>query len=201
MMFRRFVLLLSLFIFAATCEAKYKKLVPIPEPYNAVCCIWVGDDGGSGTLIAVNGDTGLVLTARHVVLRTGRLCKCIWGDKECEGRVIAVSRETDAALVVIKDPPNIKPARFAPCRRENGPFIAVGYPYYSRDWPRLHTCRFIRLTYSKLIVDVKPEHGSSGGGVFDCHGCVVATVWRYHEKNGEHASGQALETFVRKYLR
>jgi len=189
----------SLILFAALLFAG---VASAAHPYDSACRVSIEHGarqvGGSGVLIAVEGERGLVLTVKHVALRAGNPAKCNWAGQVCLGQVLAVHPNADVALLVVTKPKNVRPVPIARPSKETGPFVLVGFPGYDRKTMRYQVGDFAGLSEKTLTVTCRPEKGMSGGPTFDRYGRVVGTVSAYSKfkQYGYVGSGDALVELV-----
>jgi hypothetical protein len=175
-------------------------------PYDSACQVAVQKSprrvvGGSGVLIGVSGEKALVLTVRHVALRAGLPVTCEWAGSVSHGKVLAVSPDSDVALLVVDRPPGVQPVPVAMPSAASGPFVLVGFPGYDRDTMRWQRGEFVAVEYDQLVVTCRPEKGMSGGPAFDRYGRVVGTVSAFGPRYGFCGSGAAMFDLLDDYLK
>lgn len=158
---------------------------------------------GSGTLVASNGDRGLILTCRHVAEQVGKQCVVTWeatGEK-ADGEVIDVVNatkgyESDLGLVVCRLPQGISPVEIAKFDPANGPFTCLGYRggefYVSISRHGTEKDGLIRLS-APLI------GGMSGGPCFDRYNRLVGVGVGSTTTDSVAADGEYLRELVAKY--
>lgn len=152
-------------------------------PYDAVCAISCGENGGSGTLVGVDDNgNGIVVSAAHVFEGVNqRNAACLFpafGETWIPARLAGFGRN-DSAVLFIKAPAGIhSPRSVRPAREEDGPFVAVGFPYYSRTSLRYSTGDYIGHTNSggEFQFSAHSHSGMSGGAVFNRHGDFVGVI-------------------------
>lgn len=136
---------------------------------------------GSGVII---DSRGYVLTNEHVVSGADQITVTFGNGKQYPGEVMGVDRETDVALVRLKElPPKLPVARLGDSRAlVPGQWaIAIGNPYGYQQTVTIgvigHTGRAVRLedrVYKRLIqTDAAINPGNSGGALCDIRGNVV----------------------------
>jgi Trypsin-like peptidase domain len=180
------------------------------DPYRAVCQIDMQISGicvtqGSGTLIAVSGTEGLVLSCRHVAECKGDKALVRWlGDSgtTTAGRVISVvpggSYNNDLALLVATVPAGVLPKRIAKFDPDNGPWRCVGYRRGV-----LYECIAYEASESEGLItfNAAPIGGMSGGCMLDADGCVVGVVVGTNKKllQGCAANGKYLSDLIESH--
>lgn len=143
---------------------------------------------GSGVLVARSGDTGLILSCRHVNTKVGLKVKVTWhgapgsgwpsGSITTVGKVVYSHKgddlPTDLALVQAPIPPGVDAIPVVPFDSANGPWRSVGY----RDNKLLVSeASGVEPGEDGLVVFNAPYlQGMSGGAVFDRYGRVVAVI-------------------------
>lgn len=175
------------------------------SPYNAVCTVGIPSVNhyGSGTLIAVSDDYGLVLTCAHVAKKKGLKADLVWtlDGVTSTGTVVAVHTENDLAAILCRRPHGIEAVPVRLPDRANGPFVNIGHPSYGRTIPHWQVGNYISVSSNRFIYDVKPYPGMSGGGTFDRQGYLCGVVIAYSKltQEGISASGVALGSFVDQF--
>lgn len=197
-----------LLLFAANAQAEW--------PRDCVCAIQCQDAGGSGTLVAVSKNHhGLVISAAHV-FRAGGMSgiTCYWPavKKRLKAHFLGMSNANDIAALDVPDCPDLKlPAGIVAAKETDGPFTAVGFPFYSRDSVRWTTGDFagydnVDREISMLITHQKTASGYSGGGRFNARGQYVGPISgtvgpdKQHMNDTYGAGGELMLSFVRKYM-
>jgi hypothetical protein len=159
--------------------------------------------GGSGTLIATDGQHALVLTVAHVAEKVGSRVTCQWGSQKVTGHVAAVHPTADLALLLVNAPAGIKPVPIALPTADTDPLYLAGYPGYDRNTLRYQRGNFVDLDDEDLKVDCRPEKGMSGGPAYDKYGRVVGAVSSYEVAGpyGYCGSGKAMIELVQPYFK
>lgn len=178
-------------------------------PYTAIMEITIpgGQGYGTGTVVAKQGDTGLILTASHVALQPGDSVGLNWlsvaGQKTTGVTVKTMGGDTyatDMALIVGKVPAGIQPVKVVKFNPANGPFVAAGY----RD-------RLLRVggpyavvkktQADSLAIDSPLVHGQSGGALFDHYGNLTGVIIASDCKTWAICSdGAYLERLLSEYM-
>ncbi len=130
-------------------------------------------DLGSGTLVAGDGTTALVITCRHL-FREGRGALSVErpDHRRYPARLIGTSRVNDIAALEIPDP-GVKPLRIA----EQQPPAAtmIGWGDSRRPWK--HRGQLVEHDRDTVFYSFLPQEGDSGGGAFDDTGALAGVVW------------------------
>jgi hypothetical protein len=187
-------------------------------PYDACCEIdnAIGNtaSGGSGALVGVSDDSGLVLSCAHVFANEqmtrkeiGRVSVRFPAAGKYPARVLAVDLAHDLSALRIERPEGVEPVATVKITKADGPFTGAGYPsfgkfrYYQADLTNFEPpCRAIlnRRCYS----------GFSGGPLFNQYG-ELAGVLVQTGPSGEGRTptytvaiaGDVLVKFVRKWVK
>lgn len=142
---------------------------------------------GSGFVIDPEGH---VLTAAHVAVQPGWLVEARGPDgKNYVGRVVAVQKSSDSALVKLRDmASNARPVQpvAQPCLRRGEPIFSLGKPRRTSDTARLGevaSMSFGRpVTYKgfgysdAMVLKLETRKGESGGPVFTSSGRLAGMV-------------------------
>lgn len=176
------------------------------DPYRSVCQIRVSGGQGSGTLIGVADNQGLVLTARHVAVRIDATATLDWfyaGNQHTTGVVAAISPgdtlATDMALVVCSLPDDVAPLSVARFDPNNGPWRCFGF---KGDVPWETVALGAREHDGIIELDQPFTQGMSGGPVLDRDDNVVGIVVASDmESIGIASDGKTLAVLVAAHLR
>lgn len=162
-------------------------------PADSVCEIRVlmsgGYEQGSGTLIGVTVDKGVILTAGHVAIREGQKSTILWrmqGNQKSEGVTLAVTDTTaDQGLIVCDRPKDIRPVPVAAFDDKCGPWLSLGY----RDG-KFWTATATGCNYNKNRMELNTPyvHGMSGGPTLDNRGFLVGVVSAINAPNEDAAT-------------
>ena len=138
-----------------------------------------GISGGSGTHLGY----GLVLTNRHVAVRSGYRARVDFPDRQTfEGKVYSICRYADLALV---ECPEAARQPYAPLADQVAPKGAtvwkIGYPgnrgrrQEERAGAMANT---VQVEWGKSNeINLHCSSGDSGGGIFDAHGRLTGVLW------------------------
>lgn len=141
---------------------------------------------GSGFVIDHKGH---VVTAAHVGLRKGALVSAIGPlGKSFSGKVVAIQRIGDMALIKLNAPENLTPVRpvATPCLVAGDSVLSLGKPGLHRDVARVGMVSKLRFSkkvrYQKygydeaMVLHLQTRRGESGGPVFDKSGAFVGMI-------------------------
>lgn len=158
----------------------------IPTTVN----IQVGNAQGSGVIV---GKEGEILTAAHVIGRTGRTVTIILSDgRRIKGETMGLSRKLDVGLVKITDKGDWPVAEMGDMKdvKVGNWCIATGHPggYRKNRPPVVRLGRVILKRNDVIQTDCTLVGGDSGGPVFDMDGKVIginsrigaSTAWNFH---------------------
>lgn len=174
---KRRLTIFLLFVLYALCGI----IAHAAHPYDSVCRVLTRTSGGSGTLVYnAPGKYALVLCARHVTPRQGEWVSCTWGDTTCEGIAWKLHPHADISLLMVASPPGLRPVDVAMPSPETGPFVAAGFPSYSREKLHYQISTFKDRDQYTLYVNKAPWPGMSGGACFDRYGRIVGVVVTAH---------------------
>lgn len=133
------------------------------------------DGGGAGSGVVWRPD-GVVVTNAHVV-RTERATVALWDGRELRGRVVALDRRRDLAVVLVDARELSAPALGEAARLRPGELVfALGNPL---GWVGalgmgvVHAVVPGRRGPRWVLADIRLAPGNSGGPLFDARGEVV----------------------------
>ena len=174
-------------------------------PHPAVARIIVPESGatayGSGTLVDVRDQYGLVVTNWHVVRDSQGVVEVTFPSGfRSQARPLKVDSEWDLAALVIWRPP-IEPVRLAPHAPRPGDLLTIhGYGqgqyriatgrctnYYA---PRLH------FPQEMVELDVEARQGDSGGPIFNQEGELAGVLFGAGEGTTLGSFGPRVGTFL-----
>jgi hypothetical protein len=178
-------------------------LAPYPS-HAAHCRIMVGDgSAGSGTLVAQNSTTGLVLTCSHLFDdSTSGILVVFPSGARYGARLVDRDRAHDLAVLLIRRP-DVEPVEVND-DTPSGPLAACGYGPDGRfrcvRGNVVGQATPVGATYPSAVVSGAVRPGDSGGGVLDVLGRLVGVVWG--ERNGQTylTCGQPLREFLSRVL-
>ena len=141
---------------------------------------------GSGFIIDTKGH---VVTAAHVGLRKGALVTAIGPQgKRFSGKVVALQRIGDMALIKLNAPETLVPVRPVknPCLAPGAAVLSLGKPGVHRDVARVGVVsklyfkkkvRYQKYGYDEaMVLQLQTRRGESGGPVFDSSGALVGMI-------------------------
>lgn len=172
--------------------------------FSSVCNITCPPYGGSATLVAVNGNRGLVVSAAHVFEEGDRsriTCTFPSGER-CRARLLGLARPDFAALVVENPPDVATPHCVRPARKEDGPFSQVGYPAMGQGRQMYVTANYLGYdNESRLHITGRSWSGFSGGALFNRYGEFVGTITGFDDESALIPSGPAMSRFIGRWMR
>jgi hypothetical protein len=164
----------------------YDSLPGDVTPHPAVARIIVPEDGatafGSGTLVGVHGQHGLVVTNWHVVRDAAGLVDVVFPDGfHSHATPLKVDQDWDlAALVVWK--PNVEPVKIAAYPPRPGDLLTIHG--YGRGKYRVATGRCTNyyspqpnFPHEMVELDVEARQGDSGGPIFNQQGELAGVLF------------------------
>jgi hypothetical protein len=164
----------------------YDSLPGDVTPHPAVARIIVPEDGstafGSGTLVGVHDNHGLVVTNWHVVRGATGLVDVVFPDGfHSHATPLKVDQDWDlAALVVWK--PNVEPVRIAAQPSRPGDLLTIHG--YGRGKYRVATGRCTNyyspqpnFPHEMVELDVEARQGDSGGPIFNQQGELAGVLF------------------------
>jgi len=157
------------------------------KPHPAVARISAPEQGaisfGSGTLVYVEGDYGLVVTNWHVVRdATGEIGVVFPSGFHSPASVAKVDRDWDLAALVIWRPPSIEPVAISDAPPQPGqPLTIAGYG--SGDFRSLrgrctqYVAPGVNLPFEMVEVSAQARQGDSGGPIFNDRGELAGVLF------------------------
>lgn len=159
---------------------------PPQKPHPAVVRVIAPENGGtsygSGTLVDVRGDYGLVLTNWHVVSDATHTIEVLFPDGfRTAARVITTDRTWDLAALAIWRP-NVEPVRLAArAPRPGEPLTIAGYGSGNYRAVTGRCTQYVAPSLSKpyemVEVSVAARQGDSGGPIFNTQGELAGVLW------------------------
>ncbi len=156
------------------------------RPHPAVVRVIAPEEGGtsfgSGTLVDVRGDYGLVLTNWHVVADATHTIEVLFPDGfRTAARVITTDRTWDLAVLAVWRP-NVAPVRLASQPPKPGePLTIAGYGS-GKYRAVTGTCTqyvapALNRPYEMVELSVAARQGDSGGPIFNSQGELAGVLW------------------------
>ena len=150
------------------------------NPYPAICKIDMGEWTGSGTLIAVDDNAGLILSCRHVAVRTGSQADVFWpgaGGQLTSATAYYVDPgngfTSDISCFVTTRPKGVKPLTVTQFDDTQGPWVGLGY---RGDHLRMSITGEATAKGTLIRCPVPAIGGMSGGPLLDKKGRIVGVV-------------------------
>lgn len=181
------------------------------DTYRSVCQIDVQKGSrtwqGSGTLVALNGEYGLILSCRHVNTVEGMPVTVSWygaGNIKTAG-VVHYSMpgktfSTDLATVIAKVPSGIRPVPIAKFDTVSGPWYSVGYR--GNVFLESIASRGSYVEPNLLYLNAPYLGGMSGGATFNRRGELVGVIVASDRFTlGVSTDGPALHDMLRAYMK
>ena len=181
------------------------------ESFRSIAQLKMPKWSGSGTLIAVDGNRGLVLSCRHVAQKVGNKVELRWyaTSQETDGIVVEVVSKTgrgrrnsswqnDLALVEADIPAGLKPVPVAKFDPDNGPWTCQGF---RNGTGYTAITNKAEEKNGRLVLSALFWGGESGGAVLDKYGHLVGVIVASNTKGsyGIAANGEALQIMLEKY--
>ncbi len=167
-------------------QAVYDSLPGDPTPHPAVARIIVPEDGstafGSGTLVGVHDDRGLVVTNWHVVRDAVGLVDVVFPDGfRSHAKPLKIDSDWDLAALVIWRP-KVEPVKIATQPPRPGDLLTIHG--YGRGKYRIATGRCttyyapkIDYPHEMVELDVEARQGDSGGPIFNQAGELAGVLF------------------------
>jgi hypothetical protein len=184
--------------------------VPSSLGHSAHCRIFVADGStGSGTLIARNDATGLVLTCAHLFdAATSNIIVAFPDGARYGGRLIDRDRANDLAAVLIGHP-DVGPVSVDDDWRIElsaaSMLTAGGYGGDGRfrpvRGPVSGTVQAVGATDPSVKITGTVRPGDSGGGVLDADGRLIGVVWGCRDGETYFTCGRPLRAFLDRVWR
>ena len=173
-------------LFGTRSNAVYDSAPGNVTPHPAVARIIVPEDGstafGSGTLVGVNKDHGLVITNWHVVRDGTGLVEVVFPDGfRSNAKPLKVDSDWDLAALIIWRP-NVEPVKIATQPPRQGDLLTIHG--YGRGQYRIatgHCTNYfsprIDFPHEMVELDVEARQGDSGGPIFNQSGELAGVLF------------------------
>jgi hypothetical protein len=174
------------FFFGNRSKPIYDSLPGDAKPHPAVARIIVPEDGatafGSGTLVGVRENRGLVVTNWHVVHKANGLVKVVFPDGfKSHAKPLKVDSDWDLAALVIWRP-QVEPVKIANQPPRPGDILTIHG--YGRGKYRIATGRCTtfyaphrNFPHEMVELDVEARQGDSGGPIFNQGGELAGVLF------------------------
>ncbi len=175
------------FLFGGGNQPLYDSLPGDVKPHPAVARIIVPEDGstayGSGTLVGVRDQHGLVVTNWHVVRDAVGMVEVVFPDGfRSNARPLQVDQDWDLAALVVWRPPGVEPVRIAAQPPRPGDVLTIHG--YGRGKYRIATGRCTtyyapqpNYPHEMVELDVEARQGDSGGPIFNQSGELAGVLF------------------------
>ncbi len=174
-------------LFGSHDHAVYDSLPGDVTPHPAVARIIVPEDGatafGSGTLVGVHENRGLVITNWHVVRDAVGLVDVVFPDGfHSHARPLKVDSDWDLAALVIWRPTGIEPVKIAAQPPRPGDLLTIhGYGRGKYRIATGHCTTFYSprpdFPHEMVELDVEARQGDSGGPIFNQAGELAGVLF------------------------
>src|SRR5436190_3377373 len=173
-------------LFGGRSKAVYDSAPGNVTPHPAVARIIVPEDGatafGSGTLVGVNKDHGLVITNWHVVRDGTGLVEVVFPDGfRSNAKPLKVDSDWDLAALVIWRP-NVEPVKIPAQPPRQGDLLTIHG--YGRGQYRIatgHCSNYfsprVDFPHEMVELDVEARQGDSGGPIFNQSGELAGILF------------------------
>src|SRR3954470_21687614 len=173
-------------LFGTRSKAVYDSAPGNATPHPAVARIIVPEDGatafGSGTLVGVNKDHGLVITNWHVVRDGTGLVEVVFPDGfRSNAKPLKVDSDWDLAALVIWRP-KVEPVKIAAQPPRQGDLLTIHG--YGRGQYRIatgHCTNYfsprVDFPHEMVELDVEARQGDSGGPIFNQSGELAGVLF------------------------
>lgn len=181
------------------------------KPFQSMVQLKMPKWSGSGTLIAVKGGRGLILSCRHVAYKVGNPVELQWVTvgQQTEGEVVEVVPRTgrrgtdkwqnDLALIEADVPAGLKPIPVAKFDANNGPWTCIGFRGKAAY---IAVTSEAKKVDDAIVLSALFWGGESGGAVLDKYGQLVGVIVASEDNSGSTgiaANGEALQALLEKY--
>jgi len=174
-------------------------------PHPAVVRVIVPEEGatsyGSGTLVDLRGEFGLVITNWHVVRDAKGMVEVVFpGGFKSKARSLKVDPDWDLAALVIWRPP-VEPVSIASIAPQPGDLLTIcgyGQGNYRAATGRCTQYYAPRLDFPRHMVelDVEARQGDSGGPIFNTQGELAGVLFGAGQGTTLGSFGGRVDSFL-----
>jgi len=175
------------------------------QPHPAVVRVIVPEEGatsfGSGTLVDLRGEFGLVITNWHVVRDAKGMTEVVFpGGFKSKARALKVDPDWDLAALVIWRPP-VEPVSIASIAPQPGDLLTIcgyGQGSYRAATGRCTQYYAPRLDFPRHMVelDVEARQGDSGGPIFNTQGELAGVLFGAGQGTTLGSFGGRVDSFL-----
>ena len=183
----------------------HSQLQSSTQPHPAVARIIVPEGGatsyGSGTLVDIRDQFGLVITNWHVVRDAkGDIEVAFPNGFQSKARALKVDADWDLAALVVWQP-KIEPVKIAKVAPQPGDQLTIcgyGQGMYRAATGRCTQYYAPRLDFPRHMVelDVEARQGDSGGPIFNSHGELAGVLFGAGQGTTLGSFGGRVESFL-----
>lgn len=163
-------------------QSPFAPQTPHPAVVRVIAAEMGGASLGSGTLVDVNGEHGLVVTNWHVVRDAPQGVIVLFPDGfQSLGQVLRMDRDWDLAAILIKKPP-ASPVRLANAPPQIGEMLTIAG--YGSGAYRAQTGRCTQYLapstthpYELVELNAAARQGDSGGPIFNSRGELAGVLF------------------------
>lgn len=175
--------------------------------WDSVCDLSAPPYGGSGTLVGIDGERGLISTCSHTFhgVGTRNVSVEFRSGYKTRARLLAMDDRNDLAVFEIKVQPGMAtPPAVKLASVDEGNVIAIGFPWYGQGKMHYTAGKLVRIDGSGRALFAARPHvhsGYSGGGLFNEQGEYLGAISSF-DANGLSiaGSGEPLRRLLSRYM-